>query len=200
MRKSTKPFRRWLYIGHKLSNQHKIHPRIAYKVFPFGGVTSDVRRRKVKCDDVFVHQKRKRKALQPLRICRSVQLKIRKGITTSERKAVKHPINSYCCCARQCMDRWGINIYTDTIYEAIGCFAFTNSVGLENIRILLWNRRTPQPKANPTQEKKRWKVAVRPPFPQQIIFGGSGLILYRKQTRNPTEPNSPQPPFITRSR
>ena len=33
-------------------------------------------------------------------------------------------------------------------------------------------------------------------FPQQIIFRGLGLILYRKQNaRNPTEPNSPQTPY-----
>ena len=53
-----------------------------------------------------------------------------------------------------------------------------------------------QPKVRPTQEKIGLKVAYGPRFsPQQVIFRGLGLILYRKQTtRNPTQPNSPQAP------
>ena len=45
------------------------------------------------------------------------------------------------------------------------------SVGLENIWILLWNRQTPQPKANLTQGKwrSRLKVALGPLFPTEIL-------------------------------
>ena len=59
-------------------------------------------------------------------------------------------------------------------------------------RMLLWNRPTPQPKANPTQEK--WgqkKGASWATFSHsEVGFRGLGLILYIKQTaRNPTQPN-----------
>ena len=75
-----------------------------------------------------------------------------------------------------------------------------NYVGLKNMypdKKLLWNRRTPQPKANPTQEKKnRLKVAFGPLFPTaNIFFRDLGLVLYRKQTtRSLAQPNSLQTP------
>ena len=65
------------------------------------------------------------------------------------------------------------------------------------------NRRTPQPKANLTQEKTSlqsgiWNIGSKwhlghfwhlgQFFPQQIIFRGLRLVLYRKQTRNLTHP------------
>ena len=70
---------------------------------------------------------------------------------------------------------------------------FTNDVGLENMLILLWNRRIPQPKANPTQEKTRVKSGIRGATfsPQRIIFFvGWWFILHRKRyyNKNPTEP------------
>ena len=50
----------------------------------------------------------------------------------------------------------------------------------------------PNPRLNPTQEK--WHLGNF--FPQQIIFRGLGLVLFRKQTkRNPTQPNSPETPY-----
>ena len=54
------------------------------------------------------------------------------------------------------------------------------------------------PNPRPTQPEKNWVQAgiLGHLFPQQIFFRGLGLILYRKQTntRNPTQPNSPQTP------
>ena len=59
----------------------------------------------------------------------------------------------------------------------------------DRYKILLWNRRTPQPKANPTRWKIRSKVAFGPLFsPQQIIFRGLGLILCRKPDYNKPNP------------
>ena len=59
-----------------------------------------------------------------------------------------------------------------------------NSLGLENIWILLWNTtNSPNPKANPTPRTIRLKVAFCTAFSHtvQIIFGGLGLIfLYKK--------------------
>ena len=55
--------------------------------------------------------------------------------------------------------------------------------------MLWWNRRTPQPKANPTQENLGWKWHLGRFFPQQIIFRALGLILYRKQGIQETQPN-----------
>ena len=58
-------------------------------------------------------------------------------------------------------------------------------------------RRIPQPQANPTQEKLGQKWLLGHFSPQHIIFHGLGLVLYRKQTtRNLTQPNSPQTPYI----
>ena len=85
----------------------------------------------------------------------------------------------------------------------IRCWRFTKLGCVENILLLLllWNRRTPQPMADPTREKIKSKVAFWPLFsskvafwplflPQQIIFRGLRLILSREQTtRNPTQPN-----------
>ena len=69
-----------------------------------------------------------------------------------------------------------------------------NYVRLENIWIIfLWNRRTPQPKANPTREILV-KVAFGPLFPTANNFSWVGIGLCRKQTtRNPTQPNSEHP-------
>ena len=68
-----------------------------------------------------------------------------------------------------------------------------NSVGLENKWIFLWNRRTHQPKANPTQ-KNKVKSGILGHF-----FRGLGFILCRKQTTrkpNPTK-NLRKHPNIT---
>ena len=46
---------------------------------------------------------------------------------------------------------------------------------LENIRILLWNRPTPQPKANPTQKKIRSKAVFGPLFPTANNFSWVGI-------------------------
>ena len=61
--------------------------------------------------------------------------------------------------------------------------------------ILLWNRRTPQPKANPTQEisvkSGFWAI-----FSTANIFSWVWIGLYRKQTaRNPTHPFFPHTPY-----
>ena len=53
--------------------------------------------------------------------------------------------------------------------------------------MLLSNRRTPQPKANPTPEKKKDTWHLGPLFfPQQIIFRWLGLILRRKHNTKPS--------------
>ena len=88
---------------------------------------------------------------------------------------------------------------------SLRCMQFyQNYVVLQKIETLLCNRRTPQPKVNPTQETLASKWHLGHFFPQQMIFRELGLILYRKQTRrNPTRPNSPQTPYccyaLTRS-
>ena len=66
--------------------------------------------------------------------------------------------------------------------------------------ILLWNRRTPQPKANPTQEKLGQKWHLGHFFPQQIIVCGLGLVLYMIKTkRSSTQSNSAQTPYCDQS-
>ena len=51
------------------------------------------------------------------------------------------------------------------------------------------------PNPRPTQSKKNQVKKCHVGhffFPQQVVFGGLGLILYREQaTRNPTQPDSP---------
>ena len=53
----------------------------------------------------------------------------------------------------------------------------------------------PRPIQPPPQNKgQKWHLG--PFFPQQIIFDGLALILYRKQnTRTPAQPNSLQIPY-----
>ena len=62
--------------------------------------------------------------------------------------------------------------------------------------MLLWNRRTPQPKANPDQEKLGLKWRLGHFFPQKVFFRGLGSVLYGEQTtRNLTQPFRKHPNF-----
>ena len=80
----------------------------------------------------------------------------------------------------------------------LGSLRFPNYVGLGNIYCKYYyetDANSPtqgQPKANPTLEKMRVKVAFGPLFSHsKFLFRGLGLVLYRKQTtRNPTQPNN----------
>ena len=61
---------------------------------------------------------------------------------------------------------WAAGSVSTQLLYILGCFRFTKyMLGWKTYKISLWNRRTPQPKANPTQEKKRLKVAFGPLFP-----------------------------------
>ena len=64
-----------------------------------------------------------------------------------------------------------------------------NSFGLENIWVLLWNRRTPQPKANPTQEKNGINVEFGPLFPtaNDFLWVGIDYIGNRLQETQPNQ-------------
>ena len=55
----------------------------------------------------------------------------------------------------------------------------------------------PNPRPTPTQNKlgENWHLGHF--LPQQIVFRGLGLVLYRKQTRNLTQPSSPQTPYCS---
>ena len=87
------------------------------------------------------------------------------------------------------LDSYSLRRNTSRWYQ-VGCLRFTKFCWVGKHVILSWNRRTPQPKANPTQEKNRLKVAFGPLFPQQIFFRGLGMVLCRKQTtRNPSLPS-----------
>ena len=39
-------------------------------------------------------------------------------------------------------------------------------------------------------------MAIGPLFPTADSFRGLGLVLYRKQTRNLTQPNAPHTPYL----
>ena len=83
-------------------------------------------------------------------------------------------------------------------YHKWGVYDIPNSVGLGNIEILLWNRRTPQRKANPTREKLGSTWLFGPLFltQQMVLRGLVGFVLYRKQTtRSLTQSNCPQTPW-----
>ena len=80
----------------------------------------------------------------------------------------------------------------------LGCLHFTKFCWVgKHVNIIMKRTNSPQPEANPTQGKLGQKWHLGHFFPQQIIFRGLGLILYRKQaTRNPTQPNSPQTAYF----
>ena len=91
--------------------------------------------------------------------------------------------------------RFRTSSYHTAVYQAtVGCFLFTKFCWAGKLipgNCYNQNRQTPQPKANPTQERKnrlkKWCLGHF--FPQQIIFRGLGLVLYRKQTtRSLTQP------------
>ena len=70
-----------------------------------------------------------------------------------------------------------------------------NSVALGNVNIVRKPSNSPT-QGQPTKEKLGEKWHMGHFFPQQIVFRGLGLALYRKQTtRNLTQPNSPRTPY-----
>ena len=82
----------------------------------------------------------------------------------------------------------------------VGCLRYTSKyqikLGWETHKYDHENVELPDPR--PTQPKKNQvKSGIWATFsPQQMIFRGLGLDLYRKQTtRNLTQPNSPQTPY-----
>ena len=88
----------------------------------------------------------------------------------------------------KCKERLYINMYINVhyIWGRIRVFAIHQI--MLSIHMLLRNRRTPQPKANPTQTKSRSKWQLGHFFPQQIPFSWVRIGLYRKQTtRNLTK-------------
>ena len=72
----------------------------------------------------------------------------------------------------------------------VGCLRFANLCWVgKPMNIIM------KPTNSPTQEEIGLKLHLGHFFPQQMIFGGLGLALCRKQTaRSLTQSNSPQTP------